>query len=414
MQKRYLRAANSAAHPKSFPGIRFEADCGPAEACASFPLLENLIESPETAETADNFEARAIYNRFVYTPSMQMSAWNVTAAREQVTAASGAAERSVLAAAAMSGLGAASPAESARGPSAPPSAESACGEPSDVSFVPFQSSRATYNQTVFSPSMGVSNDELAAMRLARRRRVVIADGGAGSDLELLETRPVAAPVQCFRAVYNRLIHSPSMGVSQDELDALHLAAQLGADDGSPLAAPAGKFGVVPVARFRSLYRKLASAAAASPPGEAFMAESELSALRIAACIPDDARTDEEEEEEGDDDGEDSEGDSEWHVGVVPLSTRFAGGTPFPTSESGRAGGRAAGSCQAGMLVPWALLSGQDLFTAAGRAAGGPEASPSRQRSPACGPQAQAHDEGSLVAVCTSGSMAGGCVAAGCF
>jgi hypothetical protein len=255
----------------------------------------------------------------------------------------------------------------------PASSQTESDEPTEVSFMPFPSikggGRALYNRTVFSPSMGVTAEELAVMREAKSRHVVIKspDLEPSDSPEFLETRPAAAPVPCFRSLYNRVIHSPSMGVSEEELEALQLAAQLtGGCDGKP--AHAASFGVVPVSRFRSLYRKVTSAGLDTMPDDS--AAAELSALRVAACFPEEnTPVQSEQSDDGTEDADGNASDLEWHVGVVPMST-FAGGTPFPLAAKqgcGAEDGSAPGSCTSEMLMRWAV-SGQNLFTTNGRGA----------------------------------------------
>jgi hypothetical protein len=309
--------------------------------------IESLQESPESPELLAARLARQSYNRSIYTPSMEMPEAEVALRRSQMDGGTAARATSEYGPASVCGGGSSS------------TPGWVWSDPSEVSFVPFQSSRAAYNQTVFSPSMGVTAEELAAMRLARGRRVSLPASDAGGEEGGLETRPAAAPVRSFRAVYNRLIHSPSMGITEDELHALQIAAQ----SAPPLAtadlpAPAGTFGVVPVARFRSLYRKVATAAADTPPGPARPTEEELAALRVAACIPDG-------DEEGgggegcDDRGAGDDSSLEWQVGVVPMSTCVPGGTPLTGMRAGD-GQPSPGECTAEMLVRWAV-HGQDLF-----------------------------------------------------
>jgi hypothetical protein len=110
LQKRYIRTAQQNSLPSncceasSVPGLEVPR--------AASPLLENLIYSPESTETGDNFEARTIYNRFVYTPSMQMTAGQVGAARAREAASPGPMVTSVAAATSVGWLFSASPAES--------------------------------------------------------------------------------------------------------------------------------------------------------------------------------------------------------------------------------------------------------------------------------------------------------------
>ena len=165
----------------------------------TFSPMIDLLGSPEAAAATAMYRSRALFNRNIYTPSMLMTKEEVSDARKlelSISTEFSAAEHS-------SGL-------------------NASDDPSEVSFVPFPSSRAAYNQTVFSPSMGVTAEELAAMRSAKSRHLVMVSSSCDGDgsVEVLETRPAAAPVQSFRALYNRVIHSPSMGVSQQELEAL--------------------------------------------------------------------------------------------------------------------------------------------------------------------------------------------------
>ena len=321
----------------------------------TFSPMRDLLGSPEAAAATAMYRSRAIFNRNIYTPSMLMTKEEVSDARKlelSISTEFSAAEHS-------SGL-------------------NASDDPSEVSFVPFPSSRAAYNQTVFSPSMGVTAEELAAMRSAKSRHLVMVSSSCDGDgsVEVLETRPAAAPVQSFRALYNRVIHSPSMGVSQQELEALQLAAQMARSDDEALPAPsqaAALFGVVPVQRFRSLYRKVKFAAAATSPGNPGVSDDELSALRVAACFAEDDGTPAgakagEGWESGGADSDDSQ--VEWQVGVMPMST-FAGGTPFARADDSKpcpdsmvsAESMATGSCTAEMLMRWAV-SGQELFSEA--------------------------------------------------
>ena len=347
------------------------------------PLLLNLLDSPEAFSASSSYRSRVNYNRTVYTPSMQMTADEVNSKR-QLELASLVENFPTRADLHMDAA------------ASPPLSD----QPTEVSFLPFPSTkgggRAAYNRTVFSPSMGVTAEELAAMRQARSRHVIIKSPNTGdaSDFEVLETRPAAAPVPSFRALYNRVIHSPSMGVTQEELEALQIAAQMGGDsDNAPEHTPS--FGIVPVARFRSLYRKVALGASDILHDES--AAAEISALKVAACFPDDCDTLRGEEYDSNEKAGEDASDFEWHVGVVPMST-FAGGTPFPPADRqlcSSAEGSTPGSCTTEMLMRWAV-SGQNLFTGAGEGA---------SSSPLSASQLHRTQQGSLHAVEVIGSSA---------